>query len=91
MDKIHWNKKLSFFLWVLIWIPLSYLFPTHAHFPLGGFLSPLISFFLPFMGDPAHNTFSIDWEYVYFPALIFWTGGFTFMYITQHLMRRTKK
>jgi hypothetical protein len=92
--KITWSRKKIFFIWLIFWIPLSFLFPTHEHFPLGGVFSPVTSVFLPFMGDSTHNTFEFDWKYVYFPALVFWLGYFILLggmyYIANNKKKQTK-
>lgn len=77
------NKKWTFFIWVLLWIPISFLFPYHEHFPLGGVISPISAIFLPFIGDSEHSTLSFDWKYVYTHALFFWIGGAIFVYSVQ--------
>jgi len=91
MEHVGLRKKWIFAIWVLLWVPLSQLFPTHEHFPLGGILSPLSALIVPFMGNSTYNTFSFDWEYVYFPALVFWLGGLLFLIITQYIVSTLRK
>jgi len=64
------------------------LFPSQPHFPLGGPLSPVSAFFMPFMGNSSHDTFDFNWKYVYFPALVFW---FCYLFIISVLHYSDKK
>jgi hypothetical protein len=80
--------KVACIIWIVLWIPMSFLFPTHAHFPLGGVLAPPTSFFLPFDGNSAHSSFAFDWKYTYFPAVCFWGLGAIFVVLSQKLFRR---
>ncbi len=82
-----WNKKLSFILWTLIWLPLSGYFPTHEHYPFGGFFSPIAAFFLPFMGGSEHSNFNFDMKYTYTPAVFFWVGCIVFIFACNLLKK----
>ena len=72
------SKKRVFFFWVILWIPVSFLFPSHEHFPIGGVFAPITALFLPFSGG-SQASLQFDWQYVYLPALIFWGVGIGLM------------
>lgn len=73
------DKKVACLIWIVLWIPISLVFPSHAHFPIGGTFSPIVAFFIAFTGNSAQGSFSFDWQYVYFPALCFWLGAIAFV------------
>ncbi len=73
------NQKPACMIWVILWIPISFLFPTHSHFPIGGVFAPISAFLLPFTGSATHSSFSLDWQYGYLPAIFFWVGGIIFV------------
>jgi len=85
------SKKWSVVVWIILWLALGLLFPTHEHFPMSGLFSPISAFIVPFMGNATHSTFNFDWQYIYLPALFFWLGGAMFIALTQYVSRLLKK
>lgn len=73
------KKRYISIVWFLLWLPISQLFPTHIHFPLGPVLAPIAAWFAPFSAGTKSNL-SFDLQYLYFPALFFWGGGVLFVY-----------
>ena len=76
-------------IWILLWIPLSFLFPAHAHFPLTGALAPIGAIFIALGGGgSSQSSIEFDWKYVYAPTLFFWVGGAIFLWLaTSKLFR----
>ncbi len=86
LDKL--TKSKIFFIWVVVWIPLSLvLVPTDGHFPLGGPLSPITALFLPFMQSSGHIFSSFYLKYLFYPALGFWFT-YLFIIITVHFFNK---
>lgn len=82
------NKKSAFLIWSILWVPISFLFPIHSHFPISGVFAPISAFLLPFTGNATHSSFPFDWQYVYLPALFFWTGGIIFVIAITKITKR---
>ncbi|MFO1483697.1 MAG: hypothetical protein U1F71_10105 [Verrucomicrobiaceae bacterium] len=57
-------------MWLVIWMPLSFVFEQHPHFP-SGLLAPGMGFFI--LMDPPPLA-SNAWQEVIFPFCVFWCG-----------------
>jgi len=72
------KKRYLGLIWLLLWLPISQIFPEHGHFPISSIFSPIIVFFAPFSGG-SQSSFSFDLQYIYLPAAFFWGGGIAFV------------
>lgn len=60
---------------MVAWVPLSFLFPSHPHFP-SALLSPIMGL-LTLLSFPALD--SPEWTELFFPCAVFWLGlGMTY-------------
>jgi len=74
-------------LWIVAWLPLSFFFPSHPHFPSGLF-APIMGFFTLMSLPPSGSN---EWQEVFFPFLVFWIGlaaAFVVPYIFKKLRAR---
>ncbi len=72
MKSMEWvSVKCAVITWIVFWVPISLLFPSDGHVPLGALFSPLTAWFMPF-GPHAEKLFSFDLKHIYLPALTFW-------------------
>ena len=82
----------SIALWILIWIPLSFMFPNNVHLPhimFAPIFGPL--FFLNDLKRTGILNLSFTTNYHYLPAFIFWVGGAIFVLIASKFIRINKK
>ena len=73
------TKAKGFLVWIAVWIPISFLFPAHVHFPGVDVIAPITTLLLPLKGISAESL-SFDFKYVYLPGLIFWIVTFVLLW-----------
>lgn len=55
-------------IWIIMWLPISYIFPSHPHYP-SALLAPIMGFFMIFLPSSWNlNTF----KGVILPFILFW-------------------
>ena len=82
------SKRKAILIWVILWIPVSFLFPSHPHFPAGGFFAPIFALILP-IGEDSASGFSFALSHLYLPALFFWVGGLLFVWLANRWKARS--
>ena len=70
--------------WVLLWIPISLLFPQHVHVPIPAALMPVL--FPMFLSGPGAGGWTAV-KLAYLPAAVFWGVLAAALFVTSRLIR----
>jgi hypothetical protein len=72
--------------WILLWLPLSLLMPSHADFPIPAFLMPAVFPLVLLQGGFSR----FDLSHVLLPAAVFWGGMVVVLSLTRRLRGTSK-
>ena len=70
--------------WIVLWIPLSVLFPHHVHIPIPAALMPV--FFPIFLSGPGAGGWTAV-QLAYLPAAVFWGVLAAALFVASRLIR----
>ena len=70
--------------WIVLWIPISLLFPRHIHLPFGAEVMPILGPFFVFQEGALSSTAV---KYCYFPAAVFWGGLLIALQVRRNLLK----
>jgi hypothetical protein len=80
---MHTAKQWLWGIWIIGWLPLSFAFPSHPHFP-SALLAPVMGFLTLWSWPPFSSP---EWKELFLPWLVFWAGAIVTLWMSGAFRR----